>query len=506
MFPMKQQIDNNLIPEYVTHVTETLQKANFEAFLVGGCVRDLIMKREPKDWDITTSAKPEEIIPLFEKTIYENTFGTVGVCIPKESASHETEMEDVTHVTKYHILEVTPYRTETTYTDFRHPDEVKFSDKIEDDLKRRDFTINAMAYDPHKGQLVDLYKGQEDIKDMVIRAVGNPNDRFNEDALRMLRAVRFSTQLNFVVSHETMQAIIDKASLIKNVSFERIRDEFTKIIESRDPALGIGFLQKFGLLKYIVPELEDGIGCEQGGAHKYDVFGHCLEALNHAKDKNWGLEIRLAALFHDIGKPKSRRPGVKKAYTFYGHEVIGERLVAKIMERLKYSKKTAELVVSLVRNHMFFSDTGTITLSAVRRIVQKVGPDHIWDLMNIRECDRVGMKKDEAPYRLRKYHAMIEEVLRDPISVGQLAIDGKYMIEKLHMKPGPRMGSILSALLEEVLDDPTKNTPEHLSELVKSLDMLGDDELKALGERGKEKKDELESEEIEKLHQKHGVK
>jgi len=327
---MKQPIDNNLIPEYVTRVTETLKKANFEAFLVGGCVRDLIMKREPKDWDITTNAKPEEIIPLFEKTIYENTFGTVGVCIPKEDkdVTRETPSE-----TKYHILEVTPYRTEAKYSDFRHPDEVLFSTKIEDDLQRRDFTINAMAYDLDKGQIVDLYKGQEDIKDKLIRTVGKPGDRFGEDALRMLRAVRFSTQLNFIISSETMQAIIEKAPLIKNVSFERIRDEFTKTIESPNPAIGIGFLQKFGLLKYIIPELEDGIECEQGGAHKYDVFGHCLEALDHASKKGWGLEIRLAALFHDIGKPKSRRPGVKKAYTFYGHEVIGERLVKKIMER-----------------------------------------------------------------------------------------------------------------------------------------------------------------------------
>jgi len=333
---MKQPIDNNLIPEYVTRVTETLKKANFEAFLVGGCVRDLIMKREPKDWDITTNAKPEEIIPLFEKTIYENTFGTVGVCIPKEDkdVTRETPSE-----TKYHILEVTPYRTEAKYSDFRHPDEVLFSTKIEDDLQRRDFTINAMAYDLDKGQIVDLYKGQEDIKDKLIRTVGKPGDRFGEDALRMLRAVRFSTQLNFIISSETMQAIIEKAPLIKNVSFERIRDEFTKTIESPNPAIGIGFLQKFGLLKYIIPELEDGIECEQGGAHKYDVFGHCLEALDHASKKGWGLEIRLAALFHDIGKPKSRRPGVKKAYTFYGHEVIGERLVKKIMERLNTQRK-----------------------------------------------------------------------------------------------------------------------------------------------------------------------
>lgn len=511
------QINNRDIPWYVTHVTETIQKAGFEAFLVGGCVRDLIMKREPKDWDITTNATPDEIIGLFEKTVYENNFGTVGVCIPKEEVTQETSKENagsVTCVTKYHILEVTPYRTESKYTDFRHPDEISFADNIEEDLKRRDFTINAMAYDPSKGHLIDLYKGQEDIKDKTIKAVGSPEDRFTEDALRMLRAIRFSAELDFVVSHETMMAILDKKDLIKNISFERIRDEFTKIIMSNNPAMGIGMLEKLGLLEFIIPEIKDGIGCEQGGAHKYDVFEHLLGALEHAKNKGWGLEIRLAALFHDIGKPRSRRlssslPGrakiSSKKYTFYGHEVVGEKMTQKIMERLKYPKKTTDLVVSLVRNHMFFSDTETITLSAVRRIVQKVGKEHIWDLMNVRECDRVGMAKPEAPYRLRKYHAMIEEVLRDPISVGQLAIDGNYLMEMLHMKPGPRMGWILNALLEEVLEDPTKNNKEKLSGLVAELDKLNDKELKKLGEKGKEKKEELEEKEIEKLHKKHGV-
>lgn len=236
-------INNSKIPDYVTHVTKTLERADFEAFLVGGCVRDLILEREPKDWDITTNAKPEEIIALFEKTIYENKFGTVGVCIPK-----------VTGETEYNILEVTPYRTEAKYSDFRHPDEVKFSENIEDDLKRRDFTINALAYNIEKGQIIDLYKGQEDIKDKVVRAVGKPDDRFQEDALRMLRAVRFSVQLDFAVSYETMQSIAENKDLIKNVSFERIREEFTKIIESRNSMQGIGLLQKLGLIKYIIPE------------------------------------------------------------------------------------------------------------------------------------------------------------------------------------------------------------------------------------------------------------
>ena len=358
------------------------------------------------------------------------------------------------------IIEVTPYRIEAKYSDFRHPDEIKFSDNLTDDLKRRDFTINALALDSN-GHLTDMFSGIKDIKDKALRAVGNPDDRFTEDALRMLRAVRFACQLDFSVSSETTESILKNSDLIKKISDERIRDEFEKIIMSKNSAGGIVMLQKFKMLSNIIPELEEGIGCEQGGEHIYDVWNHLLHALQHAADKNWPLEIRLAALFHDIGKPKSRRLGEKKKYTFYGHEVVSTRMAKKIMERLKFPKKEIELVEKLVRNHMFFSDTELITLSAVRRIVTKVGVENIWDLMKVRECDRVGMKKKEAPYRLRKYFAMIEEALRDPISVGQLKINGEFMIKELNIKPGPRMGWILSALLEEVLDAPEKNTVEH---------------------------------------------
>lgn len=555
------------IPKEVSHVTATLEGAGFEAYLVGGCVRDLLMSemlskgeadRVPKDWDVTTNAKPEEIIKLFEKTVYENTFGTVGVCLPAEAfteknVSYETLESDVSQETladdviretlKYKIVEVTPYRIEAKYSDFRHPDEVKFSNKLKDDLKRRDFTINAMALSSN-GLLTDIFGGIKDIEAKVLRTVGEADDRFEEDALRMLRAVRFACQLNFSVAYEVSESIIKNADLIKKISKERIHDEFIKIIMSKTPASGIVMLQKFRLLKNIIPELEEGIGCEQLGEHIYDVWEHLLHALQHAADKNWPLEIRLAALFHDIGKPRTRRlaelsstknsptfaledkraenpsgfsprllkfssgkaPASKKKYTFYGHEVVGARMAKKIMERLKFPKKEIELVEKLVRNHMFFSDTELITLSAVRRIVAKVGIENIWFLMNVRECDRVGMKKKEAPYRLRKYHAMIEEALRDPISVKQLKINGEYMMKELGIKPGPRMGWILNALLEEVLNDPKKNTVEKLSEMVKTLDKLGDPELKALGDKAKEKKEELEEKEVAKLHEKHGVR
>jgi len=486
------------IPDEVSRVTSKLEQGGFEAFLVGGCVRDIIMGREPKDWDITTNAKPEEIIGLFEKTVYENKFGTVMVI-----------QEDVIRETLKQI-EVTPYRTEAKYTDFRHPDEVNFSDKIEDDLKRRDFTINALALNS-KGHLVDLFEGLKDIEKKTIRTVGNPDERFTEDALRILRAIRFSVQLDFSVSHETTESIIKNGELLKNISSERIRDEFSKIIMSNNPSMGIMLLHKLGLLQYVIPELEEGIKCEQLGEHIYDVWEHLLHALQHAADKNWPLEIRLAALMHDIGKPRTRRwdgskAGGKGKYTFYGHEVVGARMAKKIMERLKFTKKETELVESLIRNHMFFSDTEKITLSAVRRIIVKVGKENIWTLMNVRECDRVGMKKKEAPYRLRKYFAMIEEALRDPISVGALKIDGEFMIKELGIKPSPRMGWMLHALLEEVLEDPSKNEIEYLKGKTLELDKLNDTKLKALGEKGKEKKEELEEEEVEKLHSKHGVK
>lgn len=508
------------IPAYVKEVIETLERNNFEAYLVGGCVRDMILGREPKDWDVTTNATPEEIIPLFTKTVYENTFGTVAVVFEDfPSPVSDIRYLPTRQVGPNPIVEVTPYRIETTYTDNRHPDTVVFSKNIEEDLKRRDFTINALALDL-RGNIIDLFEGKKDINDSIVRTVGEPDDRFGEDALRMLRAIRFSAELGFGISYETLVAITKHKESLKKISQERIRDEIIKIINSPDPMLGIGLLEKTGLLEYILPELREGLGCEQKGEHIYDVFEHMLHALGHAADKKFPFEIRLAALFHDIGKPRTRRwdgtkAGGKGKYTFYGHEVVGARMTEKILTRLRFPKETIELVTKFVRYHMFFSDTEQITLSAVRRTIVNVGREHIWELMQVRECDRVGMKKKEAPYRLRKYFAMIEEALRAPTSVGMLKIDGNYMIKDMKMKPGPRMGWILHALLEEYLEDPstdsansgqvTKNDLEYLENRVRELDKLSDEELKILGEKGKQVKDETEEEEIIKLHKKHGV-
>ncbi len=484
------------VPKEVSYVTDTLEKAGFEAFLVGGCVRDLLLDKTPKDWDVTTNASPEEIIALFPKTFYENTFGTVGVV--NETTENET----------LKVVEVTPYRLEGDYTDNRHPDSVTFSKNIEDDLKRRDFTMNSLAYSVSKSEIIDLFQGEKDIKDKIIRTVGDPNSRFTEDALRILRALRLSVELGFEIDSATEKAITVNAYLLKNISTERIRDEFSKMIMSDRPMDALLSMKKLGLLEFVVPELEKTIGIEQGGIHAFDVWEHLLRSLQGAADKKYDLSLRLSALFHDISKPESRRGGGKnKEWTFYGHEVLGARETKKILTKLKYPTKIIEKVVSMVRWHMFFSDTEQISLSAVRRMIVNVGSSNIWDLMNLRICDRIGTgRPKEDPYRLRKYHAMIEEALRDPVSVGMLKIDGKRIMEITQIAPGPRVGFTLHALLEEVLDDPTKNTEEYLENKAKELINLPESELKLLGEKGKVSKEEADEEEIKRIRSAHKVK
>lgn len=484
------------VPPEVTRVTSTLQQAGFSAYLVGGCVRDLILGHIPKDWDVTTNATPEQITGLFPKTFYENAYGTVTV------VNEEVEAESLRNI------EVTPFRHEAPYSDKRHPDSVSWAKTITEDLKRRDFTINAIAYDPSTKELVDPHQGKKDLQDKVIRAVGEPNERFEEDALRMLRAVRFAAQLGFTLNSDTADSIQNKANLLKFIAVERIRDEFSKLIMSPNPMIGIIVAQRLGLLDFIAPEIAEGLHVKQNKSHIYDVWEHTLRVAQHAADKNFPLEVRLAALFHDIGKPRTRQwSEAKKDYTFYGHDVIGARMVDKIMKRLKFPNKTTEKVVNLVRNHMFFSDVDKITLSAVRRIIRNVGRGNIWDLMNVRTCDRIGMgRPKESPYRLRKYHAMIEEALRAPTSVGMLKISGADVIRETGLQPGPKIGFILHALLEETLENPDLNTIEHLISRAKILANLSETELKKLGEKGKEKVAEEENKALNKIKDKFHVK
>jgi tRNA nucleotidyltransferase (CCA-adding enzyme) len=493
---MKAFAISGKIPENIMDCIKTLKKGGFEAFLAGGCVRDLVLGREPKDWDITTNAIPDEIIGLFPKTFYENTYGTVGVVYE--------DIEDQSLRT----IEVTPYRVESGYKDARHPDSVRFSKDIHDDLKRRDFTINALAYDPIEDVLMDDFEGIKDIHSKTLRTVGGPAERFTEDGLRIVRAVRIASELGFIIEKDTEAAIITHKDVLKKIAWERIRDEFIKTLMSENGATALLVMQKLGLLSHIIPELEEGLHMKQNQAHSFEVFEHLVRSLQCAIDKKWPLEIRLAALLHDIGKPRSRRYAEEKGdYTFYGHEVIGAKMTKIILERLKFSRETIEMVTKLVRWHMFFSDVDQITLSAVRRMVANVGDKLIWDLINLRICDRVGTgRPKEDPYRLRKYISMVEEVLRDPVSVGMLKIDGKSIMETLNIAPGPKIGFMLNILLEEVLEDPSLNTEEYLVSQVTKLAKLDENELKTMSKEAMGKKDMVEEAELKVIKDKYRVK
>ncbi len=487
--------DHFTIPTEVSRITKALENAGFEAYLVGGCVRDLFLEKTPKDWDITTNATPEQIQGLFENTYYNNDYGTVGVV--NDGAEDET----------LKVVEVTPYRTESAYSDARRPDSVTFGVSLEEDLKRRDFTINAIAYSVSKGHAVDPHKGQSDLKDKIIRAVGKPEERFAEDALRILRAVRISAELGFSIEQETLAALKKTAQNLNKIAKERIRDELSRILMSPNPREGLLLAEHLGVLAFVVPDLRRGMGIDQNQAHKYDVFEHNLRTLQHAADKNWPLDIRLAGMLHDISKPETRRwSDEKKDWTFYGHDVVGGRLARKILTDLKFSAKNVDKIGKLVRWHMFFSDPDKITLSAVRRIIRNVGPEHIWELLDLRVCDRIGTgRPKEQPFRFRKYKSMVEEALRDPISVGMLALDGTDLMKLAGEEPGPKIGFVLHALLEEVLDDPAKNTKEYLESKAKSLIKLPTSELAELGQKGRERREEEEGKEIKKLRDKYWV-
>lgn len=482
------------IPISVARVTSTLKSAGYESYLVGGCVRNLILGKEPKDWDVTTNATPEEIQAIFSKTFYENEYGTVLVINEEE--------ENVA----FRAIEVTPYRLEAKYSNKRHPDSVSFTRNIKEDLKRRDFTINAMALDVSREsvELIDLFGGQNDLKNGVVKAVGDANERFDEDALRVLRGIRLATVLGFSIEIKTKKAMTESSHLLEHISKERIRDEFNKIVMSPKPSVGLEIMKETEVLPYVAREMGGAIGILQNKAHMYPVWEHLLKAVDYAASKDWTLHVRLSVLFHDIGKPATRRWSEEKNdWTFYGHDVVGAKMSDKILVQLKYPKRTIDIVHKLVRYHMFFSDTEIITLSAVRRIVRNVGPDHIWDLMKVRFADRIGMgKPKESPYRLRKYEAMIEQAMRDPITVGMLKINGGKIIELLHVEPGPKIGQILHVLLEEVLEDPAKNREEYLENRVKELNKLSEKGLKELGSKAKGTKERLEEEEVEKIHKK----
>lgn len=483
------------IPDIVTQVTLQLEQAGFEAFLVGGCVRDHIMGVIPKDYDITTNATPEQIIAIFgeDKTFYDNAFGTVGV---------KTDSEDP--ILK--VIEITPYRLESGYSDNRHPDTVKFSQKIEDDLSRRDFTINALAYSVSQGHMIDLYDGLKDIEEKRIKTVGNPDTRFQEDALRLLRAIRFASQLDFTIDSVTFASLCVNHETLKNVSRERIKDEFSKLIMSKNPASGIFLLLQSNLLQFISKDLVRTVNVSQNkGGHKYDVFEHLVRSLQYAADQDFSLEIRIAALFHDIAKPHTKRESNGKT-TFFGHEVVGERVTRVTLSELKFSRETIDYVCKLIRWHMFFSDPDQITLTAVRRMLARVGEAAMWDLIKLRQCDRIGSGRPNAnPYRLRKYVSMVEEALKSPISLKMLKVDG-VLLMKHGFSPGKQLGNVLFALFDEVLEDPSKNTEEYLVSRATQLKDLPEKDLHELSEKGKSALKQENDEQVSEIRKKYDVK
>ena len=502
------------LPQEVRSILEKLSETGYESYVVGGCVRDLVLSEIeglphiPTDWDVTTNARPEEIQKIFLDNVYENTFGTVGV----KPSSEDPALA---------IVEVTPYRIEGKYTDKRHPDSVKFADTLDEDLSRRDFTVNAMSLGinsklktPTSKQaqnlkfkiqnsdffLIDLFGGQEDLKNRVIRTVGNPKERFSEDALRLIRAVRFATVLGFEIEKETLAAVKENAEWLRAVSKERIRDEFVKIVEADNAYEGTLLLEEAGLLQYIIPELREGIGVGQNLHHIYTVWEHNTRALKYASEKKYSLEVRLGSLFHDIGKPRTKR-GEGKYSTFYGHDVVGARMTAEIMDRLKFPKDFSEKVIKLVRYHLFYYNVGEVTESSVRRLLANVGPENIEDLIKVREADRIGSGRPKAvPYKLRHLKYVIDKVSHDPISVKMLKVNGNELMEELGIKPGPKIGLMLNSLLAEVLDDPAKNTEERLKQRIHELDKKSPEELRDALKRIEEAVEQEEKERMKKYY------
>ncbi|MBI2406214.1 MAG: HD domain-containing protein [Candidatus Harrisonbacteria bacterium] len=458
---------NSLIPKEILAIGDVLQKAGYKAYLVGGCVRDILIGREPKDWDITTDAKPEEIQKIFAtfaggtvedpSTVYENNFGTVLIKLGSQTNADDTQTNAENprqRESALNVVEVTTFRLEGKYTDKRHPDEVKFAKTVEEDLSRRDFTINAIALglsqgEPStratrsgnkllvpelvEGQLIDPYGGQTDLKKKIIRTVGNPDERFTEDALRLMRAVRFAAQLGFVIEKETAAAIKKHAGLLEMISKERVRDELAKLLMTDNAVRGMEDMRAFGLLRYVLPELQDGVSVGQNKHHIYTVYEHNLRSLAYAVQKNFPLDLRITALLHDVGKPATKH-GEGESCTFYGHQVVGERIAMTMLDRLHFPRPLIEKVALLIREHMFVYDPESVTLAGVRRIVRRVGRENVNDLMLVREADRIGSGVPKAqPYRLRYLKAMIEKVQKDPIHPKMLVLKGDDVMRILHI-------------------------------------------------------------------------
>ena len=479
------------IPKEVKSVLGKLKENGFEAYIVGGCVRDFLRGKEPQDWDVTTNAKPEEIQKVFPKSFYENKFLTVTV----RTSSPNPKLNEI---------EITTYRSEAKYSDNRHPDEVRYAKTLKEDLSRRDFTVNAIAL---ADEIVDPFFGQKDLEQKIIRAVGEPEQRFQEDALRMMRAVRFKTTLGdkWLIEAKTEQAIKKHASLLRDISQERIRDEFMKIVLSERASQGVEMLRTAGLLAYIIPELEEGYQVGQNKHHIYDCYQHSLLSLEYAAKKDFNQYVRVASLLHDVGKPRSKR-GNGLNSTFYGHEIIGARMTKEILERLKFPNKDIEKIVKLVRHHLFYYNAGEVTDSSVRRLVREAGPENMEELLQVRMADRIGSGVPKAePYKLRHLKYVIDKVAQDPISAKMLKVTGNDVMKAVEEKPGPKIGMILDILLGYVLEDPQKNKKELLLKEIAKLGTLSEKKLKEAAVQAKAEREKITVKQDEMTKKKYWV-
>lgn len=469
------------VPKEVLAFVVILEKAGFEAHIVGGAVRDTFLKRETHDWDFTTNALPEEIQQLFPESFYENTFGTVGVA--REHLWNQLLASEIEFTKPDNwVFEITTYRKEGVYRDNRRPEEVTWGKTVEEDLQRRDFTINAIAlrlpnWQQHQDvlekfatqtdiisvevEVIDPFHGQADLKNRSIVAVGDPNTRFEEDALRMLRAVRFAAQLEFSIDQNTLVALQKNADRIVNISWERIRDEFLKILVTDNVEDALTILYTTGLLQHILPELIATRGIDQRGHHEHDVWTHSLRACQLCASQD--PVVRLAALLHDIAKPETQEPlpELSGEYSFYNHEVVGARTARDIARRFKLPKEDVQRIFTLVRWHMFHYQPD-MTDSAIRRFIRRVGRENIQDIMALREGDRLGSGSKRTSWRLQEMQERIDAELNQPMHIHEMAVDGQDVMRILDIPPGPRIGEVLNTLFEDVFENPEKNDREYL--------------------------------------------
>lgn len=429
----------------------------FSIYLVGGAVRDFLLKKENHDYDFATDAEPMDMKRMFRHTI------DTGI-------KHGT----VTILYKGGSYEVTSFRTEDGYSDKRHPERVKFVKSLSEDLRRRDFTINALACSLPKGEIIDEHDGIRDLKKKVIRAIGDPYERFEEDALRMLRACRFASKLSFDIEEETLDAMRKMGKNVSAVSAERIKEEVFSLILSESPVKGLEYMRISGLMETVLPELYATYGIEQGGIHTDDVYHHLLRTLHRAKENGHSDRVRLAALFHDIGKVDTRRKGKEREYTFFGHDIRSAELYEGIAERLKTSNEEKYAVSHLIRNHMFSYDPSW-TDGAVRRFITRVGKENIDELIDLRIDDAEAISGRVNPFILV---SLIERINKEyernsALTLKDLKIKGDDLIREKIINPSPAMGRILNTLLDEVIEDPQLNERESLlkraSELAREL-------------------------------------